>query len=1051
MSPRSGLVLIAAAGICLVPPLTASADVGSGASAAPNHASHVTTGLTSAGTSHVTTTLTSAGTSHATTALTSAGTSHVTTTLTSAGTSPATTTPRSFPLSTRNVAVRMVGGRIVANATVVNTSSARVRSTIGVLGLISGSGNSATGVRTFSVPSLPAGHSSRVRLTTRRMRGLPGRSKTVKVVLCTDIGSQIRRFAPSSHCARAGALAVTAAVGPGALSGPVPDTTVQTGPDTFSNSSTALFGFVSTVAGSVFQCSLDGGPWLACTSPQRYAGLVDGRHAFAVRAISPSGRQDATPARVAWTVDTVAPKVTLRRPVNGSTTTDRTPPFSGTAGTAASDSSTITVKVFSGSGTSGSPLQTLTTTRSNGTWSVSAAQPLANGTYTVQAQQSDSAGNGGLSTPSVFTINVAPPPPPPPSKYSIGGTVSGLSGTLVLQDNGGDDLHIGANGSFTFATKLAAGAVYAVTVANNPNGEVCSVSGASGAVASGNVTSVAVTCVATAPPPPPPPPGKYSIGGTVSGLSGTVVLQDNGGDDLNVSSSGPFTFATTVVDGGAYQVTVASNPTGEACTVASGSGNVASANVTSVVVTCGPATTQIGQDDFNRANGDPGANWTAMTDGGLSIASQHVVGPATSGYGGDIRVAAGESYGSDQYSQIDVTADSIGPGVGGAGKWVGPTVRSQNGGQDTYLGIYFYNSGTPQLRLYVRNGSSFTQLGASYNCGILPAGTQLTLTAVGSRISFAENGIERIFATNAALTGGAPGIMTFDAGSADNWSGGNATAPPPPPAMQVEPEGTDANGVASYSVISSDDGYGAHVLRVLKPTNPAAGVPHNFLYVLPVEPELGTTYGDGLETMRQLNAQNQYNLTIVEPSFAFDPWYADNPNDPNLQYETFMTKDLVPWVTKTFGTTGKEQNWLIGFSKSGIGGQDLLFKHPDVFTAVASWDFPADMDTYTSDAGTPVGDGVNYGTDANFQSNYRLTQSFVDAHKAPFQSQNRMWIGGYNAFPTDLNDYDALLTFEGIDHTTETPQPMAHRWDSGWAPIALSALSQDGAALPAGL
>ena len=50
--------------------------------------------------------------------------------------------------------------------------------------------------------------------------------------------------------------------------------------------------------------------------------------------------------------------------------------------------------------------------------------------------------------------------------------------------------------------------------------------------------------------------------------------------------------------------------------------------------------------------------------------------------------------------------------------------------------------------------------------------------------------------------------------------------------------------------------------------------------------------------MRSLDAQDQYNLTIIEPSFAIDPWYADNPNDPNLQYETFMTKDLVPWVTQ---------------------------------------------------------------------------------------------------------------------------------------------------------
>ena len=38
----------------------------------------------------------------------------------------------------------------------------------------------------------------------------------------------------------------------------------------------------------------------------------------------------------------------------------------------------------------------------------------------------------------------------------------------------------------------------------------------------------------------------------------------------------------------------------------------------------------------------------------------------------------------------------------------------------------------------------------------------------------------------------------------------------------------------------------------------------------------------------------------------------------------------------------------------------------------------------------------NYGTDANFQANYRLTRSFVDAHKAPFLSNDRIWIGGYD-------------------------------------------------------
>jgi hypothetical protein len=275
-----------------------------------------------------------------------------------------------------------------------------------------------------------------------------------------------------------------------------------------------------------------------------------------------------------------------------------------------------------------------------------------------------------------------------------------------------------------------------------------------------------------------------------------------------------------------------------------------------------------------------------------------------------------------------------------------------------------------------------------------------------------------------------------------------------PSSLSIQYAGTDANGVASYNYTSSDDGGGTHVLRVLAPTNPAPGVPHNFLYVLPVEPGLGTTYGDGLQTLRSLDAQDQYNLTIVEPSFGIDPWYADNPNDPTLHYESFVTQDLVPWVTQNLtpavgsqplAPPGPQQNWLIGFSKSGIGGEDLLLKHPDVFTLAASWDFPADMATY---AAFGTSSQNQYGTDANFQANYRLTGAFLSAHSAPFLTKARIWIGGYQDFQTDIADYDALLTSQGILHMTETPQSMAHRWDSGWVPIALSALSQESAATP---
>ena len=158
-----------------------------------------------------------------------------------------------------------------------------------------------------------------------------------------------------------------------------------------------------------------------------------------------------------------------------------------------------------------------------------------------------------------------------------------------------------------------------------------------------------------------------------------------------------------------------------------------------------------------------------------------------------------------------------------------------------------------------------------------------------------------------------------------------------------------------------------------------------------------------------------------------------------------MTKDLVPWVQKNLATTGNEQNWLIGFSKSGIGAQDLLLKHPDIFTLAASWDFPADMSSYDQYGSSAA---ESYGTDANFQANYRLTTAFINGHKGPFLNNDRIWIGDYSAFQTDISDYDSLLTSEGIDHSTETPQYMAHRWDSGWVPIALAALHQDSISLP---
>jgi len=74
-----------------------------------------------------------------------------------------------------------------------------------------------------------------------------------------------------------------------------PDTPITSGPRAFGNDSTPTFEFTSTEPGSSFQCSLDGGPFLPCTSPFTTPRLSGGRHTFAVRAIDAAGNADPTP------------------------------------------------------------------------------------------------------------------------------------------------------------------------------------------------------------------------------------------------------------------------------------------------------------------------------------------------------------------------------------------------------------------------------------------------------------------------------------------------------------------------------------------------------------------------------------------------------------------------------------------------------------------------------------------------------------------------------------------------------------------------------------
>ena len=86
--------------------------------------------------------------------------------------------------------------------------------------------------------------------------------------------------------------------------------------------------------------------------------------------------------------------------------------------------------------------------------------------------------------------------------FTVGGAVSGLAGSgLQLQNNAGDTLNVTQNGSFTFATALASGAGYAISITANPTSPIqqCALTNGSGTVGGSNVTNAAIACTTQAP------------------------------------------------------------------------------------------------------------------------------------------------------------------------------------------------------------------------------------------------------------------------------------------------------------------------------------------------------------------------------------------------------------------------------------------------------------------------------------------------------------------------------------------------------------------------
>jgi hypothetical protein len=165
-----------------------------------------------------------------------------------------------------------------------------------------------------------------------------------------------------------------------------------------------------------------------------------------------------------------------------------------------------------------------------------------------------------------------------PHPLTLSGSVSGLSATGLVLANGSETVSVSSGAtSFTFGAVIYEGNSYAVTVQTQPAGETCSVANGGGIVRTANVANVVVTCAERA----------FSLGGSVDGLTNSGLVLANGSDTVAVAANATtFTFPSLVAAGSSYAVTVRTQPTGLACSVAKGTGTMPASAVATVAVTC---------------------------------------------------------------------------------------------------------------------------------------------------------------------------------------------------------------------------------------------------------------------------------------------------------------------------------------------------------------------------------------------------------------------------------------------------------------------------------
>ncbi len=227
-------------------------------------------------------------------------------------------------------------------------------------------------------------------------------------------------------------------------------------------------------------------------------------------------------------------------------------------------------------------------------------------------------------------------------------------------------------------------------------------------------------------------------------------------------------------------------------------------------------------------------------------------------------------------------------------------------------------------------------------------------------------------------------------------------------------------------------------IRILAPKNMEAGRRYPVLYLLPSVPQiLDPWWNSPLIEIIRFDVADRHQVICVAPTYSDMPWYADHPTDPKIRQESYLIKEIIPYIDANYPTMAEGRGrYLLGYSKSGTGAFTLLLRHPDLFYRALSWDAPMFF-PFKEIPGSQL--TKIYGTPENFR-HYQLPILFR-RRSADFTGPDpRFILMGFSENPMAIHRVHEYMNAYNITHKYDNTTQTRHNWHSGWFERAIGHL-----------